>query len=106
VVARAVGLADALADADLCLTGEGRLDGQTRAGKAPAVVAAACGTAGVPCVGLFGAVDVSSAEARAMGFMQARSIASAPRPRAEALAATSADLASAAAEVVALRASS
>ena len=92
VVARAVGLADALADADLCLTGEGRLDGQTRAGKAPAVVAAACAQAGVPCVGLFGGVDLSPVEARAMGFAQVRPIASASRPHAAALAATAEDL--------------
>lgn len=104
MVARAVGLADALVDAGLCITGEGRLDDQTRAGKAPAVVAAACAEAGVPCVGLFGVVDVSPAAARAMGFTRTRPIASAPRPYAEALAATADDLCAAAA--MALRASS
>jgi len=106
MVARAVDLAGALADADLCITGEGRLDDQTRSGKAPAVVAEACAQAGVPCVGLFGAVDVSAAEAQAMGFAQARRIAPAAYPRAEALAATADHLASTTTDVVALRASS
>jgi len=106
MVARAVDLAGALAEADLCITGEGRLDDQTRAGKAPAVVAEACAEAGVPCVGLFGAVDLSTLEAQAMGFAQARCIAPAACPRAEAVAATADHLASTTTDVAALWTSS
>ncbi|WP_147680251.1 glycerate kinase [Actinomyces ruminicola] len=50
LVARAVGLADAVTGADLVLTGEGSVDAQTLAGKTPAGVTAVAAQAGVPCV--------------------------------------------------------
>ncbi|WP_342372252.1 glycerate kinase [Propioniciclava soli] len=53
VVADAVGLDAALTDADLVLTGEGSVDAQTLAGKAPAGVARLAAAHGVPVV-LFG----------------------------------------------------
>lgn len=43
-------------DADLVFTGEGRLDGQTASGKAPAAVAQACREANVPCIALAGSI--------------------------------------------------
>lgn len=43
--------------ADLVVTGEGRVDATTAEGKAPAVVAARCATAGTPCVVFGGIVD-------------------------------------------------
>ena len=43
-----------LAGADLVLTAEGRLDGQTRFGKAPAAVAIHAKRLGVPCIALAG----------------------------------------------------
>lgn len=46
VVAEAAGLALRVRDCDLVITGEGRLDGQTRFGKAPAYVARAAKAAG------------------------------------------------------------
>jgi glycerate kinase len=49
-----VGFAEALAGADLVVTGEGRLDDQTRTGKAPAAVARAAAEAGVRCVAAVG----------------------------------------------------
>lgn len=104
LVTRAAGLPQALAGAHLCLTGEGRLDAQTLTGKAPAAVAAACAEAGVPCVGLFGQVDVPPGVARRMGLVAALPIGRVVRPLPEALAATADDLAAAAASVVALRA--
>ena len=52
-----VGLTAALAGADLCLTGEGRLDASTAEGKAPAEVARRAAAAGVPCVALAGSVE-------------------------------------------------
>ena len=47
----------ALAGADLVVTAEGRLDAQTRFGKAPAAVAARAGDAGIPCVVIAGAIE-------------------------------------------------
>jgi len=52
-----VGLDAALRDAALVLTGEGRLDSSTAAGKAPAEVAVRAAAAGVPCVVLAGSVE-------------------------------------------------
>jgi glycerate kinase len=51
----AVGFAGRLGEAGLVVTGEGRVDASTRAGKAPAAVAAAAAAAGVRCV-VFGGV--------------------------------------------------
>lgn len=47
-VARLIGLAEAIATADLVVTGEGAYDGQSAAGKAPAHVADLAARAGVP----------------------------------------------------------
>jgi glycerate kinase len=52
-----VGLDEAIAGAALVVTGEGRLDAQTAAGKAPAEVASRAGRAGVPCVAVCGSVS-------------------------------------------------
>ena len=48
VVADLIGLDDALAGADLVVTGEGSFDGQSAAGKVPSLVAARAAAAGVP----------------------------------------------------------
>jgi len=101
LVIHAAGLAAALQRADLCITGEGRLDAQTRTGKAPAAVAAACASAGVPCVGLFGQVDVSPEVARDMGFVSSITIGRTARALSDALAATADDLTAASAVLVA-----
>ena len=47
---------DILADCDLVLTGEGRMDGQSIAGKVPVGVAHRAKKAGVPCVALCGSL--------------------------------------------------
>jgi glycerate kinase len=54
-VAGAIGLPEALADADLVITGEGRFDGQSAAGKVPTTVRALAG--GRPVALVAGAVD-------------------------------------------------
>jgi glycerate 2-kinase len=56
LVARALGLDNAIADAGLVITGEGRFDGQSEAGKAPTVVAALARHAGVPTSLVAGAI--------------------------------------------------
>ena len=56
LVCDVVGLDAALSAASFALTGEGRLDVQTRVGKAPAEVAARAKRWGVPCVAVCGTV--------------------------------------------------
>ncbi|MGC5617584.1 glycerate kinase [Georgenia sp. Z1491] len=56
LVVETVGLEEAVAGADLVLTGEGSVDAQTLSGKTPAGVAAVAARAGVPCVVLAGRV--------------------------------------------------
>jgi glycerate kinase len=102
LVTHAAGLASALDGADLCITGEGCLDAQTLRGKAPMAVADACAAAGVPCVGLFGQVEVPPGVVRRMGFSAAFPIGRSIRPIGDALAATADDLAAAAAAVIGL----
>ena len=67
VVAKAVGLADAIAAADLVLTGEGSFDGQSLRGKVVAGVARAALAQGLPCVVLAGQVSVGRREAATAG---------------------------------------
>jgi glycerate 2-kinase len=68
-----VGLDAALAGATIAITGEGRLDEQTRTGKAPAEVAARARALGVPCVAICGTVvdalpDLFDAAVALVGF--------------------------------------
>ena len=56
-VADRLGLDEMLSDCDLCLTGEGRLDEQTLAGKVVGGVARRARAAGVPVVAFAGAVQ-------------------------------------------------
>lgn len=83
-----VGLDDALAGADLVVTGEGALDAQSLRGKAPAEVVARAGRAGVPCVALCGVLRLASEEWAAAGFTAAHALteieADQARSRAEA----------------------
>jgi glycerate kinase len=57
IVIEATRLRDRLLGADLCLTGEGRFDKQSLAGKTPVGVARLCKQMGVPCIVIAGAVD-------------------------------------------------
>ncbi|WP_111467076.1 glycerate kinase [Microbacterium suaedae] len=56
-IAELTGLAGDIAGADLVVTGEGRFDGQSADGKAPAHVAALAREAGVPVALVAGAID-------------------------------------------------
>jgi glycerate kinase len=60
--------ADALAGADLVVTGEGALDEQTLRGKAPAGVAAAARAAGVPVVAVAGRCVLDATALHGAGF--------------------------------------
>jgi glycerate 2-kinase len=55
IVLGAVNLRQRLAGADLCITGEGRIDAQSLGGKAPIGVARLCKELGIPCVAVVGA---------------------------------------------------
>ncbi|HEV7301857.1 MAG TPA: glycerate kinase [Tepidisphaeraceae bacterium] len=57
-----------LAGVDLCITGEGGLDGQTASGKAVHGVAAACKTAGVPCIAIAGSLGEGHERLRDVGI--------------------------------------
>ncbi len=67
LVAEAIGLADACADHDLVLTGEGTFDHTSRSGKVVYGVAEKAAAAARPCVVLAGQVTVGARESRAMG---------------------------------------
>ncbi len=70
IVCEAVDLVRRVKEADLVVTGEGRLDAGTAAGKGPAVVARIAEAEGVPCVALVGEVDGD-----VPGFDEVRSLA-------------------------------
>lgn len=76
---------ESLARCDLCLTGEGRIDGSTLAGKTAARVAAHCAEAGVPCVVLGGSVELDDPE-RALGVSGVLAVGPGPQTLEEALA--------------------
>lgn len=69
-----VGFAEAVAGADLVLTGEGSLDEQSLFGKAPVGVAAAAGRAGVPVAALCGRLALDDAQVRGAGLVSARAL--------------------------------
>lgn len=96
------GLEDHLRGANLCLTGEGRTDGQTAFGKLPAAVAARCVKAGVPCVCLSGALGEGWRTLYDHGLTAIFSISRRPQDLAAALAESHAALADAAEAVVRL----
>lgn len=68
LVADEVGLIDALAGADVVITGEGRVDDQSLAGKCTGGVARLCADQGVTCVVLAGEVALSPAARERAGF--------------------------------------
>lgn len=75
LVARTVGLTTQAAEHDLVVTGEGRYDFSSRAGKVVFGVAAVASAAARPCIVLAGQVEVGSREMRAMGVESAYAVA-------------------------------
>jgi glycerate kinase len=78
LVADAVGLDARIRVADLCFTGEGRLDSQSLAGKAVIGVARRCQSQQVPCVALAGSINASPALLAGRGITAAFSICEGP----------------------------
>ncbi|MBV8607160.1 MAG: glycerate kinase [Singulisphaera sp.] len=68
LVIRAVGLADRLRDADLCLTGEGALDASSAFGKTPIGVARLARSLGCPTIALAGTVGEGAAAVLEQGI--------------------------------------
>ena len=77
MVADALGVRDALRDASLVLTGEGRLDSQSLGGKVVDLVRREA-PAGTPIVVIAGTVQLTAAQTRAAGLTAAFSIADGP----------------------------
>jgi glycerate kinase len=69
-----IGADDAMTGADLVLTGEGSLDGQSLHGKAPGAVAEHARAAGAAVIAVTGVVDISDDELAAAGIMRAFSL--------------------------------
>jgi glycerate kinase len=63
-----LGLPQRIVGADLVITGEGRIDFQTRFDKAPAGVAEAARRAGIPCIAICGAIGENIENLHAMGI--------------------------------------
>ncbi|HYF34842.1 MAG TPA: glycerate kinase, partial [Prosthecobacter sp.] len=82
LVAEQIGVEARIAQADLVITGEGRLDAQTLHGKGPAGVAQMAQRAKKPVVAFAGGVDASPALAEAFHFAQAITPAGMPLPEA------------------------
>jgi glycerate kinase len=87
------GLGTRLVGAELCITGEGRLDAQSMSGKAVSAVAAAAGEAGVPCIAVCGRLDLLPGMVRRMGLAAAFPINRQQLDEPDALEATETNLA-------------
>ena len=78
LVAELSGLADAMQGADLVITGEGRLDGQSLHGKTPVGVARVASAAGVPVIALAGSLGEGYQQVYEAGIEAAFSLTPGP----------------------------
>ena len=60
MVLEAIGFDEIIKDADLVITGEGRIDAQTMTGKLPYAVARRAGAQGIPVLAICGAAEIQS----------------------------------------------
>jgi len=86
LVAKACGLAQRMAGADLVITGEGRLDAQTAGGKTPVGVARIAKQQGIPVVALAGALGDGYEALYEMGIDAMASVSPGPMALSEAMA--------------------
>ncbi|WP_439859209.1 glycerate kinase [Pseudomonas sp. MBLB4136] len=91
-VAELSGLAEALAGADLLITGEGRLDAQSLHGKTPVGVARLAQAAGVPVIALAGSLGEGYQRMYQVGIGAAFSLAPGPISLEQACASAAAEL--------------
>lgn len=85
IVIEATHLAERMVGADLVLTGEGRLDSQTKRGKTPMGVARVARQMGIPVVGVAGQVSADADELHDLGFAALIGITDGPMTLAESL---------------------
>jgi len=85
VVLDLLGFNDVLKGADLVITAEGQLDGQTAFGKAPAAVAQRARAAGIPCIAIAGSLGEGVEGLAAIGIDAAYSLCGGSVSRAEAM---------------------
>ncbi len=78
MVAEQAGLITALAGADLVITGEGSLDGQSMRGKVVSGVARLCGNRGIPVLALAGRLGAGHNGLRGLGLTAAFALADGP----------------------------
>ncbi|MQT12548.1 glycerate kinase [Segnochrobactrum spirostomi] len=102
IVMEAVGLDAAVADADLVITGEGRIDGQTIHGKTPVGVAAVAKRHGKPVIAIAGSLGPGVAAVYAHGIDAVFSVLGRPCTLAEALAEAGPNLRATARDVAAV----
>ena len=100
VVLELVQLDRHLLGADLVLTAEGRIDGQTRFGKAPGAVAAHAARLGVPCMAIAGSIGEDIAVLHEVGIQAIFSLCPGPMTLAQAQAQAEEFLARAAEQAV------
>jgi glycerate kinase len=85
LVMEATGLKERLGRADLCITGEGRLDASSLSGKAPVGVAKLCKEVGIPCIAIAGSIDLEAERKLREVFSACFSICSGPMELEEAM---------------------
>jgi glycerate kinase len=78
LIADAAKLRDRLANADLCFTGEGRIDGQSASGKTVGGVARICRETRVPCIALVGAIGEGAEKVLQQGLSEFIAISDRP----------------------------
>jgi glycerate 2-kinase len=78
LIADATKLRDRLADADLCFTGEGRIDGQSASGKTVGGIARICREMRVPCIALVGAIGEGAEKVLQQGLSEFIAISNQP----------------------------
>lgn len=84
-IEESVGLAAELGISDLCLTGEGSIDGSTGYGKVVAGVGSVCRSVGVPCIALAGSIGEGAEVVHREGVDAVFSLCHRPMSLAEAL---------------------
>lgn len=86
LVLEAIRFEERLRGVDLVLSGEGKIDGQTAAGKTLSGIGEACRRAGVPLIAFAGALADDLPDLEALGICGVAALPSRPMPLAEAVA--------------------
>jgi len=68
IILEAIQFENIIKDADLIITGEGKIDNQTRKGKAPYTVLSKGAAIGIPVIAIAGIVEISEKTAEELGF--------------------------------------